>query len=118
MPTKLARANGGAPGVDGVTFERIEADGLENWLARLGEDLRSEDLSGAGGPAGEDPKPGGGERPLGIPTIRDRVAETAAKPVLEPIFEADHGPRRVRLSAAARCHRGHRAGADPAGGSG
>src|ERR1700676_4698888 len=73
----LARANAGAPGRDGMTFARIEASGLERWLAGLRGELVSI------------PKPDGGERPLGIPTIRDRVVQTAAKLVLEPIFEAD-----------------------------
>jgi RNA-directed DNA polymerase len=96
---QLARANDGAPGVDQVTFEKIEAAGLQDWLTRLGERARER---------GEEmrtktyrcqpvrrvmiPKPGGGERPLGIPTIRDRVVQTAAKLVLEPIFEADLDP--------------------------
>ena len=85
----LARSNGGAPGVDGVTFERIEADGLEEWLAGLREDLVAKTYRPAAVRRVMIPKPGGGERPLGIPTIRDRVVQTAAKLVLEPIFEAD-----------------------------
>src|SRR5271165_3636931 len=88
----LARDNAGAPGVDGIDFKQIEAAGVEKWLAGLREDLV--------------PKPGGGERPLGIPTIRDRVAQTAAKLVLEPIFEADfedsaHGYRPKRSAGDA-----------------
>src|SRR3954468_3480180 len=71
----LARSNAGAPGVDGVTFERIEADGLEEWLAGLRGDLVAKTYRPAGGRRGMIPKPGGGERPLGIPTIRDRVGE-------------------------------------------
>ena len=85
----LARSNGGAPGVDGVTFERIEADGLEEWLAGLREDLVAKTYRPAAVRRVMIPKPGGGERPLGIPTIRDRVVQTAAKLVLGPIFEAD-----------------------------
>ena len=85
----LARSNGGAPGVDGVTFERIEADGLEEWLAGLRGDLVAKTYRPAAVRRVMIPKPGGGERPLGIPTIRDRVVQTAAKLVLEPIFEAD-----------------------------
>src|SRR6266581_138980 len=88
----LARFNAGAPGVDGMTFAAIEAAGLEEWLAGLREELISKTYR-------PDPvrrvmiqKPGGGERPLGIPTIRDRVAQTAAKLILEPIFEADFEP--------------------------
>jgi RNA-directed DNA polymerase len=99
----LARANKGAPGVDGMTFEGNEAAGLEDWLARLGEELRRSMPTGWRSQTRGTyrcqpvrrvmiPKPGGGERPLGIPTIRDRVVQTAAKLVLEPIFEADMDP--------------------------
>src|SRR5215211_116216 len=85
----LARSNGGAPGVDGITFAMIEAAGLEEWLAGLREDLVAKTYRPAPVRRVMIPKPGGGERPLGIPTIRDRVVQTAAKLVLEPIFEAD-----------------------------
>jgi RNA-directed DNA polymerase len=89
---KLARSNRGAPGVDGVTFDQIETAGLEDWLIRLGEDLRTKTYRPQAVRRVMIPKPGGGERPLGIPTIRDRVVQTAAKLVLEPIFEADLDP--------------------------
>ena len=85
----LARSNGGAPGVDGIAFARIEAAGLEEWLAGLREDLAAKTYRPAPVRREMIPKPGGGERPLGIPTIRDRVVQTAAKLVLEPIFETD-----------------------------
>jgi RNA-directed DNA polymerase len=88
----LARANAGAPGVDGATFVAIEAEGLEGWLAGLGKDLTARTYRPAPVRRVMIPKPGGGERPLGIPTIRDRVVQTAAKLVLEPIFEADLDP--------------------------
>jgi RNA-directed DNA polymerase len=89
---EVAHANGGAPGVDGVTFGAIEAAGLVEWLAGIGKALR--DRSYRPDPVRRVmiPKPNGGERPLGIPTIRDRVVQTAAKLVIEPIFEADLEP--------------------------
>ena len=86
---RLARSNGGAPGVDGVNFADIEAAGPEKWLASLREELRAGMYKPSPVRRVMIPKPGGGERPLGIPTIRDRVVQTAAKLVLEPIFEAD-----------------------------
>jgi RNA-directed DNA polymerase len=86
----LARANAGAPGVDGMTFAAIEAAGLEAWLAGLREELVSKTYRPDPVRRVSIPKPDGeGERLLGIPTIRDRVVQTAAKLVLEPIFEAD-----------------------------
>lgn len=86
---RLARSNAGSPGVDGVTFARIEAAGVQEWLAGLREELVSKSYRPQPVRRVMLPKPGGGERPLGIPTIRDRVVQTAAKLVLEPIFEAD-----------------------------
>jgi RNA-directed DNA polymerase len=88
----LARANGGAPGVDGMSFAMIEAAGQEEWLAEIRKDLVAKTYKPAPVRRVMIPKPGGGERPLGIPTIRDRVVQTAAKLVLEPIFEADLEP--------------------------
>jgi RNA-directed DNA polymerase len=82
----LARANAGTSGVDGVSFADIEAAGLEKWLNGLREELVSKTYRPAPVRRVMIPKPGGGERPLGIPTIRDRVAQTAAKLVLEPIL--------------------------------
>lgn len=88
----LMRANGGAAGVDGQSFEQIEAAGVEEWLSGLGAELRAKTYRPAPVRRVMIPKPGGGERPLGIPTIRDRVVQAAARLVIEPIFEAELEP--------------------------
>ncbi len=86
---RLARANNGAPGVDEQTFARIEEQGLDEWLEKLRNELHQKTYRPEPVRRVLIPKAGGGERPLGIPTIRDRVVQTAAKLILEPIFEAD-----------------------------
>src|SRR5947199_6083944 len=108
----LARWNAGAPGVDGVTFADIDLSGREAWLAGLREELVSKTYRPDPVRRVSIPKPDGGERPLGIPTIRDRVVQTAAKLVLEPIFEADfednaygYRPARGAADAVKEVHR-------------
>src|SRR5438876_5558552 len=88
----LVKSNQGAPGVDGQSFWAIESQGLEEWLSGIRDDLRAKTYQPQAVRRVMIPKPGGGERPLGIPTIRDRVVQTAAKLLLEPIFEADFDP--------------------------
>lgn len=108
---RLCKAKGGAPGVDGVTFEMIESAGLEGWLSGIREELRAKTYKVQPVRRVMIGKPGGGERPLGIPTIRDRVVQTAVKLVIEPIFEADlepgaygYRPRRSGLDAIRGVH--------------
>lgn len=84
-----AKANRGAAGVDGIRFEDIEGYGMDRWLEELRQELLEETYRPQAVRRVLIPKPGGGERPLGIPTIRDRVVQAAAVLVLEPIFEAD-----------------------------
>ena len=81
--------NKGAAGVDRVTLVAVEDYGVDRMLRELRHDLRTGRYRPAPARRVEIPKPQGGKRPLGIPTVRDRVAQAAAKLVLEPIFEAD-----------------------------
>lgn len=87
-----ARANGGAPGEDGQSFEDIKVYGARRWLGELAEELQNQRYHPQAVRRVYIPKPNGSKRPLGIPTIRDRVVQTAAVLVLEPIFEADLQP--------------------------
>lgn len=84
--------NKGAAGVDRVTVAAVEDYGVDRMLRELRHDLRAGRYRPAPARRVEIPKPQGGKRPLGIPTVRDRVAQAAAKLVLEPIFEADFVP--------------------------
>ena len=83
------RENRGAAGVDRITLVAVEDYGVDRMLRELRHDLRMGRYRPAPARRVEIPKPRGGKRPLGIPTVRDRVAQAAAKLVLEPIFEAD-----------------------------
>jgi len=108
---RRCKANGGAAGVDGQNFADIEAAGVERWLAELAEELRKKAYRPQAVRRVYIPKPDGTKRPLGIPTIRDRVVQTAVVLVLEPIFEADlppeqyaYRPGRNALDAVKKVH--------------
>ena len=88
----LAKANEGAPGPDGRTCAEIEAEGRERLLEELRNELETKTYRPGSVRRVYIPKLNGGERPLGIPNIRDRVVQTAVKLLLEPLFEADFTP--------------------------
>jgi group II intron reverse transcriptase/maturase len=109
---QCCKANGGAAGVDGQSFEDIAAYGLERWLDELAQELKSRTYRPLPVRRVDIPKPDGGQRPLGVPAIRDRVAQTAAVLVLEPIFETDlqpeqyaYRPDRSALDAVRQVHK-------------
>lgn len=100
------KANAGSPGIDGMTFNDVEAYGRETFLKELGEELRKRTYKPQPVRRVWIEKENGGKRPLGIPTIKDRVAQQACKIVIEPIWEAgfdgsSHGFRPKRSAADA-----------------
>jgi len=107
---QMARSNGGAPGIDGVTFEAIEESGAESLLGQIQEELVTNTYRPMRARKKEIPKDGGKKvRVLSIPAIRDRVVQGALKLILEPIFEADfqagsygYRPKRTAHEAVAR----------------
>jgi RNA-directed DNA polymerase len=110
---KRVRANKGAAGIDEMTLAAVEEYGAERLLAELQRDLREGTYRPSPTRRVDIPKPDGGKRPLGIPTVRDRIAQQAARLVLEPIFEAgfsdaSHGfrPRRSAIDAMEKLRKG------------
>jgi len=112
------KSNQGAAGVDGQSFADIEAYGIERWLGELTQELQSRTYRPAAVRRVYIPKPDGKQRPLGIPTVKDRVVQTAALLVLGPVFETDlppeqyaYRPDRGALDAVRHVHalltRGH-----------
>ena len=102
---------------DGVRFEHIEAYGRERFLTELRNELREKRYRPEAVLRVMIPKPNGGQRPLGIPTIKDRVVQAAVKLILEPIFEADftdnaygYRPRRSAIDAVQVVHKALKAG--------
>jgi group II intron reverse transcriptase/maturase len=86
---KQVKENNGSPGMDGISIAEVEEIGVEEYLQALGEELRKQTYCPSAVKRVMIPKANGGERPLGIPTVKDRIAQTVCKLVLEPIFEAD-----------------------------
>jgi group II intron reverse transcriptase/maturase len=106
------KSNKGAAGVDGQGFEEIESYGLDQWMGELTQELKGKTYRPAAVRRVHIPKPDGKIRPLGIPTVKDRVVQTATVLVLEPIFEADlpseqyaYRPDRSALDAVRHVHK-------------
>src|SRR5216684_2505793 len=109
----LAKQNDGAPGVDGVTFEAIETQGVDGFLEQIRDELSQRNYVPLPARKQEIPKDGGKVRVLSIPAIRDRVVQGALKLILEPIFEAEfqpgsfgYRPKRTAHDAVARVAQG------------
>lgn len=109
----MARKNNGAPGIDGVTFEDIEAQGVEGYLQQIQGELVKRTYRPMRARRQEIPKNGGKVRVLSIPAIRDRVVQGALKLILEAIFEADfqsgsygYRPKRTAHDAIERMAKG------------
>ena len=103
-PTGDVRATGGSEGVDGQTFDHIEAYGKERWVDELAEELKRKDYRCSAVRRVWIPKANGKQRPLGIPRIRDRVVQMAAVLILEPIFEADLQPEQYGYRLGKSAH--------------
>ena len=106
---RLAKQNHGAPGIDGVTFNAIETNGVSAFLEQIQLELKTRNYYPQRNREKVIPKPGGKFRTLGIPTIKDRVVQGALKLILEPIFEADfqdgsfgYRPKRTAAQAVER----------------
>lgn len=108
---RRVRRNRGAAGVDRITIDQVEQYGVWRFLQELGQELRAGGYGASAVRRTYIPKADGAKRPLGIPTVRDRVVQMAAKLVLEPIFEADfeanaygYRPKRGALDAVREVH--------------
>lgn len=101
---RLARHNGGKPGVDGEDFADIESYGVERWLGERAQALKEKRYRASPVRRVYIPKANGKQRPLGIPTIQDRVIQTAAVLVLAPIFEADLQPEQYAYREGRNAH--------------
>lgn len=116
---KRSRRKGGSPGIDGMSYTDIEAYGVQKYLAELGEELRTRTYKPQAVKRVWIEKANGGRRPLGIPTIKDRIAQQACKLVIEPIWEADFNelsygfrPKRGASGAISRIKENLKAGKD------